>query len=119
MALDVGSLPQILAGPIVRRVSKSNIAIWVALRNSASVTLEVIQPANPNATPPLPKISLGSLPVNTVSDRAGPSRGCPARIAPVHISVRGHAHEAETGAARPALEVGLAREQLVVRQNVD
>jgi hypothetical protein len=66
MALDVGSLPQILAGPIVRRVSKSNIAIWVALRNSASVTLEVIQPANPNATPPLPKISLSSLPVNTV-----------------------------------------------------
>jgi hypothetical protein len=66
MAITVGSLPQVLAGPIVRRVNKSNVAVWVALRNASSVTLEVIQPANPNATPPLPKISLSSTPVNTV-----------------------------------------------------
>lgn len=66
MAINVGALPQIVAGPIVRRVNRKNVAVWVALKSSASVTLEVIQPANPNATPPIPKISLTSLPVSTV-----------------------------------------------------
>lgn len=64
--IDPNSLPQVLAGPIVRRVSSTKVAVWVALRNQASVTLEVIQPANPNANPPLPKISLNSAPASTV-----------------------------------------------------
>jgi hypothetical protein len=65
--LNVTLLPLVLAGPIVRRVSKTKVAVWVALRSQGTVALEVILPANPSATPPVAATnSTTSPPVNTV-----------------------------------------------------
>jgi hypothetical protein len=50
--IDVDSLPQVIAGPIVRRVSKNAVAVWIALRNAATVTLEILQPPTPPAEGP-------------------------------------------------------------------
>lgn len=35
------ALPQVLAGPIVRRVAGTSVSVWVALRDSATVELTV------------------------------------------------------------------------------
>ena len=41
--LDPGSLPVIVAGPIVRRVSRQRLTVWSALTQGADVTLSVWQ----------------------------------------------------------------------------
>ena len=46
--LELGKLPLILAGPIVRRVTKDRVAVWIALRVHASVTLQVIDGNTPS-----------------------------------------------------------------------
>ncbi len=39
MTLDIASLPLVLAGPIVRRATTSEVSIWIALRDARSVSL--------------------------------------------------------------------------------
>lgn len=59
------NLPLILAGPILRRVEPALVSVWLALRESASVTLSLWDglptPAKPSFTssPPAPTLRLG------------------------------------------------------------
>lgn len=39
--LDVAALPAVLAGPILRRLTRTEVSVWVALSRGADVTLEV------------------------------------------------------------------------------
>lgn len=48
-ALDLEKLPFILAGPIVRRVTKDRVAVWIALRVSASVRVQVVDSTTPSS----------------------------------------------------------------------
>jgi hypothetical protein len=45
----VGSLPQVLAGPILRATSTKSVTVWVATKSSTNVTLRVFDTANSNA----------------------------------------------------------------------
>ena len=61
--LELGKLPLILAGPIVRRVTKDRVAVWIALRVHASVTLQVIDgntPSNLRTSASTPTTQIGS-----------------------------------------------------------
>jgi hypothetical protein len=40
--VDVASLPLILAGPILRGVTKERVAVWVALKQASNLTLKVL-----------------------------------------------------------------------------
>ena len=42
--LNVGTLPVILAGPVVRRLTKSSVSAWLALSRPDPVTLQVTPP---------------------------------------------------------------------------
>lgn len=42
-ALDAASLPTILAGPMVRRVDAGSVSIWLAMKESATVTVTVLK----------------------------------------------------------------------------
>jgi hypothetical protein len=46
-ALDVAHLPAILAGPVLRRLTRTSVAVWVALSRPDDVTLTVRLAANP------------------------------------------------------------------------
>lgn len=39
--LDVGSLPAVVAGPILRRLTRTNVTVWLALTRGSDVTLRV------------------------------------------------------------------------------
>ncbi len=60
----LGNLPLILAGPILRRVTDKSVTVWVAVRDSAEVTLEIYS-GDPDArvkivtSPPRPTIAIG------------------------------------------------------------
>ncbi|MBL8620232.1 MAG: hypothetical protein JNK64_02985 [Myxococcales bacterium] len=41
MSVDIASLPLVLAGPIVRRVTNVEVNIWLALRDARDVTLQL------------------------------------------------------------------------------
>ncbi|WP_421789155.1 hypothetical protein [Hyphobacterium sp.] len=43
MQID-GEIPLVLAGPILRRVTKSSVSVWIALRQEASVHLKIYGP---------------------------------------------------------------------------
>ncbi|KOG36756.1 MULTISPECIES: hypothetical protein [Streptomyces] len=55
-ALDVAALPLVLAGPIVRRVDRNTVTVWLALKAPRKVTLDVHEgalgalPATPHLT---------------------------------------------------------------------
>ncbi|MEU6578244.1 hypothetical protein [Streptomyces sp. NPDC046805] len=42
-ALDIAALPLVLAGPIVRRVDRSGVTVWLALKAPRKVTLDVYE----------------------------------------------------------------------------
>jgi len=41
------NLPLVLAGPILRQVTKDSVTVWIALKQSATVTLNVYDSDNP------------------------------------------------------------------------
>src|SRR5215207_3101048 len=48
MALPpVDQLPLLLAGPILRRVDKTHVYVWVALKAAARVQLQLMRPPDP------------------------------------------------------------------------
>jgi len=41
MSVDIASLPLVLAGPILRRVTNVEVNVWIALRDARDVTLQL------------------------------------------------------------------------------
>ena len=46
-ALDVAHLPAVLAGPVLRRLTRTSVAVWVALSRPGDVTLTVHLASDP------------------------------------------------------------------------
>ncbi|MFI8997783.1 peptidoglycan-binding protein [Streptomyces sp. NPDC053542] len=54
--LNIAALPLVLAGPIVRRVDRSSVTVWLALKAPRKVTLDVFEGAS-GALPATPALS--------------------------------------------------------------
>src|SRR5690349_18701148 len=52
-SLDVAALPLVLAGPIVRRVDRGSVTVWLALKAPRKVTLDVYEGATGDLLPTL------------------------------------------------------------------
>src|SRR5277367_3001826 len=48
LLIRLPGLPLLLAGPILRQVTKDQVTVWVALQRNATVTLKVFDNADPN-----------------------------------------------------------------------
>src|SRR4051794_19070780 len=64
MALPVGNWPLVLCGPILRRVEDSSVSVFLALKESRQVTLEIHDagtgtPPQPLFTATAPTVQLG------------------------------------------------------------
>lgn len=63
VALDVGTLPAVLAGPVLRRLTRTQVSVWVALSRGSDVTLHVRlagQPATEEVTATATPTRVGS-----------------------------------------------------------
>lgn len=43
MSVDIASLPLVLAGPILRRVTNVEVNVWIAMRDARDVTLQLFE----------------------------------------------------------------------------
>jgi len=61
--LDILTLPPIVAGPVLRRLTRTQVSVWVALARSGDITLAVRvagQPATEVASAPITPVQVGS-----------------------------------------------------------
>jgi hypothetical protein len=59
----IGQLPVVIAGPILRRVERDAVTVWVALKESRTVTLQVFSSDGTTlrfASPPRATVPIGS-----------------------------------------------------------
>jgi hypothetical protein len=54
LANRIGTMPLLICGPILRRVTSSSVTVWLVTREAATVTLTVFRPADLSATQVLP-----------------------------------------------------------------
>src|SRR5688572_1340695 len=58
--IDPAQLPVVLCGPIVRRLTRTRVQVWVALSTGDAVQLNVFAPAgNATTSPPVAPLRVG------------------------------------------------------------
>ena len=93
------ALPEILAGPVLRRVDGDSVSVWVALRDRATVELTVWRGVHRSAGPGA--VESG---VSPVANGSAPTRQFGARL---HVAVVVAKAEAATAAEGPIVGGGL------------
>jgi hypothetical protein len=59
--LELASLPAVLAGPVLRRLTRRDVAVWIAVSSGAALQLKVRRPGGPAvaSSPPVTPVRVG------------------------------------------------------------
>ena len=80
MSVDIASLPLVLAGPILRRVTNVEVNVWLALRDARDVTLQLFDASTSTpagtATASSQRVGDHLVPVHRLAMRDGAALPC-------------------------------------------